>query len=72
MNERDTQFQSNLRVYDALGTLQIRAFRVAKANNQWTEESKEPYITQDQLNDLVTEILKEQGINVVNGKIQEP
>ena len=63
VNERDTKLLSDNRVYDALGTLYIRAFRLAKANNQWTaDESEEPYLTLGQLRELKNEILKEQGI----------
>jgi hypothetical protein len=43
------------KVYDALGCLYIHAFRIAKATNQWTEQST-PYVTQDQIRELIETI----------------
>ena len=57
--------EEKLKVYDALGCLYIHAFRVAKANNQSTEQSK-PYITQGQIWELIEKIFEQQGIDPKN------
>lgn len=57
--------EEKLKVYDALGCLYIHAFRVAKANNQSSEQSK-PYIVQEQIQELIQKILEQQGIDPKN------
>lgn len=57
--------EEKLKVYDALGCLYIHAFRIAKANNQWTEQSK-PYIAQEQIWELIEKIFEQQGIDPKN------
>lgn len=44
----------------------MHAFRVAEANNQWTEQSEEPYIRQDQIRELLEKIHEQQGIDPKN------
>jgi hypothetical protein len=61
----DDKQQTDWRVYDALGSLCIHAFRLAKANNQFTGEGNyTPYITQGRLWELIEKILDGQGIDI--------
>lgn len=55
----------------ALGYLYIHGFRVAKVNNQWTEQSK-AYITQDQIRELIEKIYEQQGIDPQNLLPKQP